>query len=69
MDRKVLIVVSISVLGSWLFDSAVIKLVSRLSIVDKLSCGSGEVKGVCAGLEVATEYVIVEFCRGEVVVG
>ena len=41
---------------------------SRLSIVNKLSCGSGEDERVWAGLDVAAEYVSVEFCGGEVVV-
>ena len=53
-----------SVLGSWLFDRAVSRLVSRLSIIDRFSCGTGEVEGVCVGLDVAAEYVIVVFCKG-----
>jgi len=43
MDRNVLIVVSMSVSGSWLFDSAVNRLVRRLSIVVKLSCRTEKV--------------------------
>jgi len=46
-----------------LFDSAVNWLVSRLSIVDKLSCGIEEVEGVGAGLDVAAEYVSEELCE------
>ena len=60
-------VVSINVFGSWLLDSAVSRLVSRLSISVKLSCGwTGVVEGVCAGFDVAPEYVNVEFFEGGV---
>jgi len=38
--------------------------VSKLSIVVKLSCGTGEVEGVCAGLYVAEEYVSENLCEG-----
>lgn len=56
MDRKVLRVVCIRDFGSSLVDSAVSKLVSRLSINVKLSCGgTGVAEIVCTGLaDVAT---------------
>ena len=51
MDRKVLRVVCIRDFGSSLVDSAVSKLVSRLSINVKLSCGgTGVAEIVPAGL-------------------
>jgi len=55
-------VVSVMDFGTWLFDSADKKLVSRVRIICKLSCGAGEFGVGGTGPVVAAAWVKVEFC-------
>jgi len=62
MVRNVFIVVSMSSFGSWLVDKAVSRLVRRLRIMDRFSCGAGG-EEVCGGPEDAFAYVSGGFFR------